>query len=506
MILSAFCLCQCGNGGGEVEDSEEERDIPGEDSTETTDIASDGPCRNNADCSNGLVCDGEEECVDGECMPGEDLDCNDSDPCTSNECVEDEGGCVNKPIDEDEDGYIAEKVGETACEGTDCDDSQPDVYPGALEPCDGIDNNCNGEIDENLYRLSDPSLMSESFAFANTAVIVFSGSEYGAAWYDQRDDNWEIYFTLISADGSKLTSDLRITNEPDGSYRPAIAFSGSRYGLAWHDTRDSLKAVYFAHVSPEGEKQGDDMRITDVEDEALNASIVFSGSEYGVAWQQQRDGVNRQIYFARLSSDGEKQEDDVSIADTEDGASNPSITFSASEYAVVWTDARHGNDEIYLSSISRDGEKLYELRLTHNSGASGMPCIEFSGSEYAVAWQDNPGGGSEIHFARISLDGEVVRSDVAVADDPEDAQSPSLVFTGSEYGLVWHDDRYGNEEIFFRRLSPEGIKLSSEMRLTETSDKSWNPSIAYSGSEYGVIWSENMSGFVRVFFSRIGCL
>ena len=30
----------------------------------------------------------------------------------------------------------------------DCDDSNPDIHPYALEVCDGIDNNCDGLIDD----------------------------------------------------------------------------------------------------------------------------------------------------------------------------------------------------------------------------------------------------------------------------------------------------------------------------------------------------------------------
>ena len=35
----------------------------------------------------------------------------------------------------------------TDAEG-DCNDSDPWTFPGAIEDCDNIDNNCNGEIDE----------------------------------------------------------------------------------------------------------------------------------------------------------------------------------------------------------------------------------------------------------------------------------------------------------------------------------------------------------------------
>jgi hypothetical protein len=44
-------------------------------------------------------------------------------------------------LDADKDGSVAAK---------DCDDNNADIRPGAIERCDGVDNNCNGEVDEVL--------------------------------------------------------------------------------------------------------------------------------------------------------------------------------------------------------------------------------------------------------------------------------------------------------------------------------------------------------------------
>jgi hypothetical protein len=55
---------------------------------------------------------------------------------------EDCDGIVDN-VDNDRDNYI-----DLACGGTDCDDADPDVHPGAVEVCDFADNDCNGIVDE----------------------------------------------------------------------------------------------------------------------------------------------------------------------------------------------------------------------------------------------------------------------------------------------------------------------------------------------------------------------
>lgn len=63
--------------------------------------------------------------------------------------------CPALYLDQDGDGYGGVRVEGGSCEaqagqverGGDCDDACPTCYPGALEGCDGIDNDCDGRLD-----------------------------------------------------------------------------------------------------------------------------------------------------------------------------------------------------------------------------------------------------------------------------------------------------------------------------------------------------------------------
>ena len=51
-------------------------------------------------------------------------------------------------FDEDGDGYGSTNPPAPFDAGTDCDDSDPYNFPNNQEYCDGVDNNCNDDVDE----------------------------------------------------------------------------------------------------------------------------------------------------------------------------------------------------------------------------------------------------------------------------------------------------------------------------------------------------------------------
>jgi len=121
--------------------------------TSTEEDPGPGPSISGADLDGDGFCENKSECEDGS-LPG---DCNNEDAnihpdadeiCDSvdNNCndeVDEDLDCSNP--DSDDDGFNNKASG-----GEDCNDTDPDIHPDALEVCDTVDNNCDGTINEGL--------------------------------------------------------------------------------------------------------------------------------------------------------------------------------------------------------------------------------------------------------------------------------------------------------------------------------------------------------------------
>ncbi len=68
--------------------------------------------------------------------------------------------------DVDQDGYEATQVG-----GTDCNDQDPTVKPNAVEICDYKDNNCDGNIDENVLVTFYEDLDGDNYGNSNVNTL-----------------------------------------------------------------------------------------------------------------------------------------------------------------------------------------------------------------------------------------------------------------------------------------------------------------------------------------------
>ena len=139
----------------------------------------DPACADEPECAEDVEDSAIERDVDGDGYPAEQ-DCDDDDPAVNPDADEvcdgidnDCDGSVDQGAidmgtwyaDGDGDGYGDVSTTSEACDpssglvadATDCDDADPSVNPGAIELCDGVDNDCSGSVDELEECACDPS-------------------------------------------------------------------------------------------------------------------------------------------------------------------------------------------------------------------------------------------------------------------------------------------------------------------------------------------------------------
>jgi hypothetical protein len=137
--LVAGALIHCSGGSINVGDGGPDADTDGE--------ACPGGCPDGQVCHDGQCVDPEALCASVTCPAGQRCylgQCISGDPCDDMICpnpgdVCQHGECVSGERDGDGDGVRALE---------DCDDSDPEVHPGADERCNGADDDCDDAIDE----------------------------------------------------------------------------------------------------------------------------------------------------------------------------------------------------------------------------------------------------------------------------------------------------------------------------------------------------------------------
>jgi hypothetical protein len=497
------------------------------------DCATDADCNAGGDLCNPRVCVEQEAQLplDGgtvlvlKCVASKPVDCDDNDPCTTDTCNRDTGLCEYQPatLDLDGDGHRAPRPGFApgapgSC-GDDCDDTNPHAFPGNPETCDGVDNDCNGVVDDNAsftplgagdVRISGP------IAPAVPGGLAYSGSSYAAA-YTGTDSGFNVYVSTISDAGNVINppgeETFTLVNADAGG--GPLVWVGDRYGIAWQDRRSGDYEIFFTILDAAGAKKHADTQLTFAPGFSVNPALAWNNQEFLVVWQDDRDGPFN-LYAQRVDVDSAPIGSNLQLTtDTSLGLGNeaPSVAAGLKTVGVAWALGDAVSHLIQFQPFSLDLTTPFSppITLTDGSTEAVYPNVVWNKDRYVVAWYDKSATPKAIYAAVIGEDGTLLQPAKNVTNPgPFRSRYPFLRPLGDRLLLVYSDDRDQNQgyEIYSRMLSPTLDPLTPELRVTNAPRDSVFPIAAFGPQgNVGILFRDDReSGQQNIYFSRLGCV
>ncbi len=385
-----------------------------------------------------------------------------------------------------------------------CDeDTDDDIVGDGIEVSLGSDP-LSGRVAPGAVEVGDDQPITTSTSHQTTPDVVHNSSEYALAWQDYRTYNYEIFFQRVAPNGDFIGSELRITNAANASYNPDLIWTGSEYGLAFDDQRDGNREIYFVRLAVDGSTVGLDSRITFNSGSSYIPTLAWTGSEFGLAWYDNDPGMN-QIFFRRIAADGTTVGGQIQVTDAAYGAQRPDIVASPAGFGIAWSQwSSFLSFNIGFQLIGLDGSTASAPRLiTYTSGQVNYPDLSWNGSEFGLVWNDDASGPQEVYFTRLDSDGDTLMPNLRLTNNSSNSYYPAVEWNGSKFGVAWHDYRDGNSEIYYATVSEEGERMSADVRLTHDPDVSQVPAICWGGPRFGIAWQENRAGNYDIYFTRI---
>jgi len=350
-----------------------------------------------------------------------------------------------------------------------------------------------------------------------TPAIGFDGANYLVVWTENRDSVWyDIYGARITPQGALLdSSGFAISLAAGTQAGPAVCFGRSDYLVVWHDFRNREDYdVYGTVVSPEGTVFYPDGFVIAAGDSAqVSPAIGCDGTCFLVAWCDVSGlPASFGIWGVRISPEGSVLDTAIAMSGTA-GHSQlaPFVGFGGANYLVVWQDERSatGEPDVYGTRVAPGGTVLDPsgLLITKSSRSQFSPVIGCDGTDFLVVWEDDRNGCTDIYGARVTPSGDVLDpTGIAIAQAPGWQYDPVLAFDGSDYLVVWQDYRNSldDPDIYGARVTPEGAVLDpTGIAISDAPNRQYHPALAFGGGNYLVIWQDYRNESYDLYGTRV---
>jgi hypothetical protein len=403
---------------------------------------------------------------------------------------------------------------------------------------------------------TSPGAFNPDVAYNSTA------NQYLIVWYGDGDFtfDYEIYGQLVDANGNEVGGDFQISNvDPPGNLSrialdPAVTYNSTtnQFLVIWYGdglATDNEYEVWGQLVSATGTEVGSDFRISNMGPDNSTSRTALrdpevtynaQANEYLAVWAGNSMPAfdEYEIWGQRISAAGAEIPGNAetqcvdSIDDDGDGFINDGCAAVAGAETVC-----HDSIDNDTDGAVNDGCPVNTDDRISNTGNDGDPsrdadnpvvAYNSQSGQYMVAWYGNPTGAQgeyEIYGQVLSQVGAEVGGDFRISNVGPDnnglyepgVDPPAIAYNSvdNQFLVTW----YGNDppltvpeyEIFGQRLSATGAEVGTDFRISnvgaegDTARNTFSPTVTYNatGNEYLVAWYGDIGAEIEVCGQRV---
>ncbi len=332
----------------------------------------------------------------------------------------------------------------------------------------------------------------------NPAMCENNGN-YDVVWQDDRNGNWEIYYSKLTYFGFKLVNDSKITNFNGNDTNPVVVSNGNHVFVVWQREIGNKWAIYFARLLYSNRNITIDVPPKELRgvNNATNPKIAMDSQGFiHVVWQEYRNG-QWDIMYDKIDENGNPVFSPIDISNDVTNSTDPVIvTTPNNNVDVLWLD---DNVTPGYGVMYRGLDCCGYFRTSVRRISVVSPSTEISASYedgINVAFSDNrENRSSEIIFTKLNDTGVTVVDDKNLtALDGINSDEPMISSSRGRNFLVWRDM---NKEIKFAIFDSSGNRIVENINIS--GENSSEPRIAINFNMVNILWEEKIGGKYHLF-------
>lgn len=381
----------------------------------------------------------------------------------------------------------------------------------------------NPPLDLYYYRLTEdgdvvtgPVQITNTPDFEYDVTAIWDGSEYGLSWVRQRDNNYDVYFQRMQANGSLIGSPALVWHNPsgNGAYTPSVVRNASGWAVAWWDIdADGYEVAYLRLLDAAGSPLGDAVRISDDSDETNGIydelPLLFNKPGGGYILYTSTYSDSAGVYeIGRLEADANgNRSGSRTLLTPADGHHSDfqKVATDGTNFLVAYNDETNGTQEVADLIVDASGVQVAApnaLTSGHTSGTSGFfttsgaPVVAALRDSFVTLWNEPVVNGSLIS-GKI-FHGLGGATDLSPLSSVSLRGRPAMVAAADTFAVAWKDT--SNNVVFNRYDSSGNPVMMPEAVIASNAGGRPNVGLDFSGEVYGVVWA-NGNGQIR--FQRV---